>query len=207
MTNEGAPSQERNESLPLPDKFFESILPRIDDLALLKLTLHLLQMLWQKPTLNAGDIRQNKELQSLVETPDALDAALAILVDYGVLQMTELDGEDRTKRHFTLVKAADRRVKEASPAKSNVIKVYEENIGAVTPRIADVIREAENDFPQQLIIDAIGYAAERNIRNWRYIRKVLENWQSEGRGREKTGRSLERRKQYIAGEWQAQIRR
>ena len=206
MTNEGAPSQKRDESLPLPDKFFESILPRIDDLALLKVTLHLLRLLGQERALNAGEIRQNKHLHSLLQSSDELGAALEKLVEFGALKVTNAEGEDRTKRHFTLNAAAGH-VGEASPAKSNVIKVYEENIGAVTPRIADVIREAENDFPQQLIIDAIGYAAERNIRNWRYIRKVLENWQSEGRGREKTGRSLERRKQYIAGEWQAQIRR
>ena len=99
MTNDGAPSQTRDESLPLPDKFFEAILPRIDDLAQLKLALHLLRVLGQKPAdrrfLQVGELAENKALRSFVESPDELEAILDRLVELGALQVSECRGRRR----------------------------------------------------------------------------------------------------------------
>ena len=58
---------------------------------------------------------------------------------------------------------------------------YEENIGMLTPMIAEELREAEKLYPKTWINDAIKEAVAFNKRNWRYIARILENWSTEGR--------------------------
>lgn len=57
---------------------------------------------------------------------------------------------------------------------------YEQNIGMLTPVIADAITEAIGEYPDLWIVKAIGIAAENNARSWRYVEKVLENWKAHG---------------------------
>ncbi len=62
-----------------------------------------------------------------------------------------------------------------------VFALYEQNVGLLQPIIAEELREATQHFPPDWIEDAFRLAAERNIRNWRYIRSILERWAREGR--------------------------
>ena len=66
---------------------------------------------------------------------------------------------------------------------------YESNIGMLTPVIADKLKEAIDHYPKGWVSDAIKIAAENNARSWRYIEKILENWQAHGKddGRPKEG--------------------
>jgi DnaD/phage-associated family protein len=66
----------------------------------------------------------------------------------------------------------------------NIYTLYEENIGGITPLIADDLREAEERFPAPWIEDAIREAAELNKRSWRYVRTILRRWETEGRDEE-----------------------
>ncbi|MFC2014456.1 DnaD domain-containing protein [Chloroflexota bacterium] len=59
--------------------------------------------------------------------------------------------------------------------------LYEQNIGMLTPMIADELREAEKLYPEKWIRDAIKEAVSLNKRSWRYIERILENWAAEGR--------------------------
>ena len=68
----------------------------------------------------------------------------------------------------------------ASPA-FNVYALYEATIGPITPQIADDLAEAEGLYPAAWIEDAFREAAELNKRSWRYIQRILERWQEEGR--------------------------
>lgn len=65
-----------------------------------------------------------------------------------------------------------------------IFGVYEQNIGLVTPLIADRLVDALQHYPERWIIDAIEEAVAYNRRNWRYIQRILENWSAEGRGNE-----------------------
>lgn len=65
-----------------------------------------------------------------------------------------------------------------------VFAVYEQNIGLVTPIIADQLVDALERYPEDWIIDAIGEAVGYNKRNWRYIQRILESWATEGRSNE-----------------------
>ncbi len=66
----------------------------------------------------------------------------------------------------------------------NVFRLYEQNIGVLTPLIADQLIEAIELYPEHWIEDAIGEAVSLNRRNWRYIQRILERWGTEGRGDE-----------------------
>lgn len=63
----------------------------------------------------------------------------------------------------------------------NVFRLYEQNIGPLTPIIADQLTTAAGEFPATWIEDAIGEAVSYNKRNWRYILRILENWRQSGR--------------------------
>ena len=63
----------------------------------------------------------------------------------------------------------------------NIFALYEENIGMLTPMIAEELREAEKLYPEAWIRDAIKEAVNRNVRKWSYISAILERWLTEGR--------------------------
>lgn len=71
-----------------------------------------------------------------------------------------------------------------APARPGVFKLYEQNIGLVTPIIADRLVEALELYPETWIEEAIEAAVSYNRRNWRYIQRILETWATEGRGHE-----------------------
>lgn len=66
----------------------------------------------------------------------------------------------------------------------NIFSLYEATIGSITPLIVDELREAESQWPAEWIIDAFREAAELNKRSWRYVRTILQRWESEGRHEE-----------------------
>lgn len=71
---------------------------------------------------------------------------------------------------------------EVSPGElPDIFTLYEENIGMLTPIIADGLKEAEAHYPKAWISAAISEAALGNKRNWRYIMAVLEHWSAEGK--------------------------
>jgi DnaD/phage-associated family protein len=63
-----------------------------------------------------------------------------------------------------------------------IFVLYEQNIGLLTPMIADELRDAEKTYPAEWIEDAMQEAVHLNKRSWRYVRRILERWRVEGRG-------------------------
>ena len=63
----------------------------------------------------------------------------------------------------------------------NIYTLYEENIGLLTPMIAEELKDAEKNYPEQWIDDAIKESVRANKRNWRYIAHLLERWATEGK--------------------------
>lgn len=63
----------------------------------------------------------------------------------------------------------------------NVFRLYEQNIGPLTPIIADQLTTAASEYPATWIEDAISEAVSYNKRSWRYILRILENWRQSGR--------------------------
>lgn len=67
------------------------------------------------------------------------------------------------------------------PDRPNAFRLYEQNIGPLTPLIADQIIRAIEDYPDDWIEDAMREAVAYNRRSWRYISRILENWMANGR--------------------------
>jgi DNA replication protein len=92
----------------------------------------------------------------------------------------------------------------------DVFGLYEQNIGVVTPIMADRLAEALNNYPESWIQDAIGEAVTYNKRNWRYIQRILENWSTEGRSDETNRRDHEEHldpEKYLRGKYATLFRR
>jgi DnaD/phage-associated family protein len=64
---------------------------------------------------------------------------------------------------------------------SFITTLYEKNIGLVyNGHLADELKEYSS-FPREWLERAFKEAADANARNWRYVRKCLDNWKSAGK--------------------------
>jgi DNA replication protein len=63
----------------------------------------------------------------------------------------------------------------------NIFALYEQNIGIITPMIAEELKDAERLYPPEWIEEAFKEAVALNKRSWRYIARILERWASEGK--------------------------
>lgn len=61
-----------------------------------------------------------------------------------------------------------------------VFRLYEQNIGPLTPLIAQRLIKAGQEYPLDWIESAISEAVAYNRRSWRYIARILENRATEG---------------------------
>ena len=70
---------------------------------------------------------------------------------------------------------------DAGADRPNIYALYEANIGMLSPMIADELKEAEALYPAEWIEQAFREAASANVRHWRYIARILDRWEREGR--------------------------
>jgi len=63
----------------------------------------------------------------------------------------------------------------------NIFVLYEQNIGLLSPMIADELTDAAAHYPQDWIEAAFREAVQQNKRKWSYIRAILRRWETEGR--------------------------
>ena len=84
-------------------------------------------------------------------------------------------------------------------AKPNIFALYEDNIGTMSPMLAEHLREAESAYPEDWINDAFQIAVAENKRNWRYIAGILRRWAAEGKDHGKPGRHSQKdsRQKYL----------
>jgi DNA replication protein len=199
---------------PIPNLFFSSVLPQIEDLVELKVVLHVFWALSQRRGyprfITLGELRGDAALISGIKgegnLDDLLRQALKKAVSRGTLLHLSLERDGEVEDIYFINTEADRRAvarvesgeiklggvpkKERAPVEErpNIFVLYEQNIGLLTPMIAEELKEAESTYPSSWIEDAFREAVERNKRSWRYIAKILERWASEGRGYGELGR-------------------
>lgn len=65
-------------------------------------------------------------------------------------------------------------------ALAEITKVYESEIGMITPFIADSLQDAAETYPLKWTLDAIHEAAAQNKRSWKYIEAILKRWKAQG---------------------------
>ena len=214
--------QQGGATISIHAQFFNDVLPHIDDLDELKILLFcyraLLQKLGKYRYLQRRDFAGDDALIAGLSGADALDSALDKAVDHAyLLRVTlALNGSDEayyfmnTTRGRTAVSQieqgnwspAENKQIEILPERPNIYTLYEENIGVLTPRIAEHLRDAEGDYPYDWVIDAIHAAVDNNVRRWKYIHAILERWQQEGRVDETDRRPDEpTRRDFTGGEF------
>lgn len=186
---------------PLPNLFFSELLPMIDDVAELKVTLHIfwLSAHNKSPHIRFDDLRADRTLmQSLkiidAKPDDALKRGLESATERGTLlhhgDIYFLNTE-KGRRAFDKAQAEElSSVATREPAqiaeRPNIYLLYEQNIGLLTPIIADELQEAEKMYSAAWIADALKIAVDQNKRSWAYVRKILERWKTEGRANKKS---------------------
>jgi DNA replication protein len=189
----------------VPDFFLSRLLPQISDISELKTTLHIFQALYHKrgyPRFTTyRELAASKSLMSGLKGEEALRRALEMATRRGTIIHLALDRDGEPEDIYFLNTDSDRqtmarlekgelklsglKVKEpayvAAEEPPDIFTLYEQNIGMLTPLIADELRDAEQIYPQEWIGEAIKEAAALNKRSWRYIAKILENWSAEGK--------------------------
>jgi DNA replication protein len=203
---QGFPSGGRVAYTAIPNVFFSSLLPQITDIDELKATLHVMAALYGKKGypryVTRADLLGNVSLMAgLQGSEETLDKALRMAVARGTLLNLNIEKDGASEDIYFLNTESDRQavakiqsgeiklsgLKVRAPAPppsetpSDIFTLYEQNIGLLTPMIADELRDAEKLYPADWIRDAIKEAVLHNKRNIRYITKILENWSVEGR--------------------------
>ena len=76
----------------------------------------------------------------------------------------------------------------------NVFRVYEQEIGPLTPHVANELEEAETVHGANWVCKALRIASVNGKRNWAYTKAILTRWKADGYGTGKTftrGQSVE----------------
>ena len=187
---------------PIPNLFFTAVLPQIEDLAEAKTTLHLFWTLYQKKGyprfatygelatdallmsgLGEGELRRS--LEGAVARGTLLH--LALERDGGIEDLYFLNTETDRRAVARIVSGElqigtlAREEPTGERERPNIFTLYEENIGMLTPMIAEELKEAEGHYPASWIEDAFREAVSLNKRSWRYICRILERWSEQGK--------------------------
>ena len=242
----------------VPDLFFSDLLPQMEDLGELKLTLHCFWLLNEQggaaKFLRGDDLRNDEtllrslHLNSNLRSPQqALEDALERTVARNTLLKLEIESDTEEKEdkegkggkdgkgggksgvkvedwYFintpkgrqTLALVREGRLGELQAAipdearlkvnRPNIFILYEQNIGMMTPLIADQLRDMEKSYPPDWIDEAFTLAVAENKRRLRYIQAILKRWETEGKNDRFTAKpepntEEERRRKYIPDEF------
>lgn len=191
----------------VPDLFFARLLPQIDSLAELKVTLHFLWVHYRqaRQVISFSELLTDETLvHSLAlideKVEEALQQGLVRAVERGTLLYAQVEDEagshdlyylnsERGRQAHAKLEAGEIGVvatsgaEVAPPAKRpNIFELYEDNISLISPIIADELKDAEATYPPEWIEDAFKIAVENNVRKWSYIRAILERMANAGRG-------------------------
>lgn len=215
----GFPNSAR--ATPVPNLFFSRLLPRIESVEEMLVTLYFFYaqgLLGQArrrrspPFLTRRELAADATLARALanlggDDGEALDRGLALALERGSLLRVEAKGGGRSEELYLMATPYNRRLAPrlagadlsleeplppAAPAEPpNIFALYEENIGAITPLIADDLKDAEERYPPQWIEAAFREAVSLNKRNWRYVHSILRRWEAEGPDYEEAGRDTE----------------
>jgi DnaD/phage-associated family protein len=186
-------------TVPVPTQFFSELLPQIDHLGELKITLYCFWALHanespQRYVLRsemAADARLIAGLGDALTPPEnALDEALERAVQRGTLLSGQVSLPQGPDRLFLLNTEKGRaawqglqngawqpsglRPLALAVERPTLFALYEQNIGPLTPLIADHLRDFERDFGPEAVVSAIQTASQANARHINYIKAVLE---------------------------------
>ncbi|MDE2859969.1 MAG: DnaD domain protein [Chloroflexota bacterium] len=197
-----------SKTTPLPNLVFGQVLEELDDLAALKCLLRAFWLHSQKRSFPRyvtrgemmADRTMSRALASTGSRPeDALDEALENLEDLGLLihlRMRRSNGgqdvympntrdgrlaaEHLKAKGLGVAASSAARQRQAPAEKPKIFALYEENVGIITPIMAEALKKAEETYSADWIEKAFRVAVASNVRRWSYIEAILRTGEKEG---------------------------
>ena len=84
--------------------------------------------------------------------------------------------------HPAEVKVSEVKLSEVKGKLAEIATLYETEIGMITPMIKDELVEISDKYPLEWFKDSVKIMRKAGVRNLRYILKILERWEVEGKG-------------------------
>ncbi len=219
----------------IPNVYFEALLPRLTEPGSLLAFLWVSRLAQAR----TGDARfataeevwanaaARQSFEQLGRGKRGLEAGLRENVELGAMLALPLQGRGAPETLYFVNNPSSRRAIARARAgqlqlvpntvaldpvraeRPGIFTLYEEHIGTITPLVAERLVAAADVYEAEWIEDAFREAAERNVRNWRYVERILETWAQEGRDHEGTaGDSFEEQKRrYLGGNFGTSTRR
>ena len=212
----------------IPAAFFAELLPEIDHMGELKLTLH---VFWQLNQME-GDFRyvrlaemeQDEHLLAgLAKAERAQKRALHEALDRAVIRGSLLKvtlayatqpevlffvNSPKGRAAVEAIRTgkwkpdlAGQQVAHLEVDRPNIYRLYEQNIGPLTPMMGEILRDAEDTYAEDWIRDAFRIALANNVRNWRYVEAILRSWKEKGRDEQARRDPEKDRRRYVEGEF------
>jgi DnaD/phage-associated family protein len=187
-------------------------MPKIQNLVELKVVLYVARIILRKQQSRThrskGSVTYSElkaEVSRLLPnlSQEALRQALDSAVEHGALSRSTSNINEVLEDVYFLT------VDSGETPTVNVFALYEQNIGIITPMIAEELKEAERVYPAQWIEDAFREAVALNKRSWRYIARILERWASEGKESGEHKRDIEKGgpDKYVKGKYGHLVKR
>jgi DNA replication protein len=202
----------------IPDSFFRHLLSEIEDQDELKVTLY---ALWRIGNME-GRVHFLREQDFSACVPDprpALEKAVKRGSLVEALPGTKSQGIRKKVAALYFLNSPRGRAAAAAytkgqwqpeagisapppPERPNIFKLYEENIGPLTPLIADALKDSEKTYPPEWVAEALEIAVKNNKRNWKYVEVILRRWKEQGHAKKQDRRDAqEDGRRYIEGEY------
>ena len=207
----------------IPKIFLSDLLPKIDEVAELKVTLYLFRALGEKRGypryVTYSELEKAPSvLQGLAHlaaacggsAADVLKSALDQAVLRGGFLRLKMKRAGQQEELFLLSTPKNQQniekimrgelsirldntrepwqIQVIPDPEENIFTLYENEIGMLTPSIADLLKDAESQYPSQWIKEAITESAVQNVRSWSYIEAILKNREKERWGDGKSRR-------------------
>lgn len=141
-----------------------------------------------------------------------ITAALAQAREHKILVGFTYQGEDlyflNTPRARSIQRANEKGVwrpgmwdrASTKTERPNIFTLYEQNIGPLTPILAQTLEDAESTYSAEWVEEAIDLAVKKNVRNWKYVEAILRSWKEKGRNEKDRRNTEENPRSYIEGE-------
>jgi len=221
----------------IPSYYLNIIMPEVGDMDELKTSLHFFRILYRKKghpryvsfSEMASEPAEIESIRQNGQAPEkSLRKAIGKVIQRGIILNLDIETGGQNQSLYLLNTAANREAVEeirngtltidagipAPPTAggeklTDIFSYYEENIGMLTPLIADELKLAEQHYPRQWIVQAIRESAINNKRNWRYISRILERWSTEGKtdGAYRQDHTADDPAKYTRGKYQRFVQR
>lgn len=183
---------------PLPDTFFHQLLNQIDNAEELKVTLYFLWRLEHMDTPFRALRDADFDAKEVGLSADGIRLGMEKAVKRGVIIRAEHKADvlyflnsPRGRAAANAFIHGEHKVTEITGTlfeRPNIFRLYEENIGPLTPLIADKLSDAEETYSEAWVAEAIEIAVINNVRKLPYVEAILKDWKENGRAKEQDRR-------------------